>query len=107
MKNFIAILLLLLFGNSYSADYITVSGKISKLRNWSTHNGTLVYMPDMTSTSAVCPRRDSYILPKGHVHFKENYSLLLAARMSDKTVTLRFRVGDCADDFPRINHVDI
>lgn len=107
MKQLIVIILLLSSNSILAVDYIVVSGKVSKLRNWSNHAGTLVYMHDMSSTSSVCARNDSYILPKLHSHFNENYSLLLAARMADKTVTLRFKVGDCSESFPRIVHMDL
>lgn len=62
----------------------------------------------MSKTSELCARNDHYILPKNHPFAKENYSLLVAARVADKPITVAFSddaTNKCFENFPRVFHM--
>ncbi|MGF1708953.1 hypothetical protein [Enterovibrio baiacu] len=108
MKKLLLALFLLFTPGIASAKYINVEGELTVILNWEGHNGHLVKISNMQSTAGICPRNDYYILHQNHQFVKENYSLLLSARVSGKPV--KVVVSDdannkCEDGFPRIFHL--
>ncbi len=104
---FIIVFLTIIFVANAHAGYKTVTGKITRIQNWEGHGGPLIRMSDMSSTNGLCSRNDSYILPLTHKFFKENFSMLLASKMSDKEVTLFLPDTSCSEGFPRISNMQI
>ncbi|WP_325892213.1 hypothetical protein [Grimontia sp. NTOU-MAR1] len=101
-------LFLLFLPTTTSAKNIHVTGELTTVLNWEGHNGHLIKTSNMQSTAGICPRNDFYILHQNHQFIKENYSLLLSARVSGKPITII--VSDdasnkCEDGFPRIFHL--
>ena len=102
--------LLLLFSSQVFADYINVTGNVKLINNWEGHNGHLIKLSDMSLTNGLCERNDHYILHKNHMFLKENFSMLLTARVSGMPVTIRFSdsaSNKCEDKFPRIFHIQL
>ncbi len=96
------------FSSNAFAAYLTVSGEVTMINNWEGHNGHLIRLSNMSSSSELCPRNDYYILHKDHMFVKENYSLLLSARVSGKPVIIQLSdsaTNKCEDNFPRIFHI--
>jgi hypothetical protein len=102
-------LLLLIFPIAANAAETTVSGKVMRILNYEGHQGPLVIMENMTVTNGFCPRNDYYILPLTHKYFKQNNDLLLAAKLTDKSVSITMDNGpsNCVDGFNRIKHLSI
>jgi hypothetical protein len=112
MHKKLALLLLLTFPIFSDATEIAVSGKVVRILNYEGHQGPLVIMENMTTTTGLCQRNDYYILPLAHKYFKQNNDLLLAAKLTDKSVTIGVdsdpaNPANCVDGFNRIKHVSI
>jgi hypothetical protein len=89
-----------------------VSGKVVRILNYEAHQGPLVIMENMTATantSSFCQRNDYYILPLTHKFFKQNNDLLLAAKLTDKSVSIGLDSGpaNCVDGFNKIKNLSI
>jgi hypothetical protein len=84
------------------AEQSTPPGDINTIYFYLTHTGVLIKHTTMLDPDA-CGRKDFYILPDSHLHFKEIYSLLLAAQMADKKVSLA--IAGCHQGIPAIVHV--
>jgi hypothetical protein len=112
MHKKLLLLLLLILPIFANAAEITVSGKVVRILNYEGHQGPLVIMENMTTTAnanSFCPRNDYYILPLTHKYFKQNNDLLLAAKLTDKSVsiTMDSSPGTCLDGFNKIKHLSI
>jgi hypothetical protein len=106
----VAILAVLIFSSNALAGSVVTTGKVTTILNWEGHGGHLIKVEHMGGTSSICSRNDYYILSKEHPFVKENYSLLLSARISGTPVTLRLSDASskkCQENFPRIFHVQI
>lgn len=100
-KCFIATCLLLVSHMSF-AGATTPAGQITKIGLYDGHTGILIthaYLMDPDQ----CGRQDIYILPQTHPHYKEAYSLLLAAQMAGKKVELT--ISGCHQGIPAIKHI--
>jgi hypothetical protein len=102
-------LLLLIFPIAANAAETTVSGKVIRILNYEGHQGPLAILDNMTATNGLCPRNDYYILPLTHKYFKQNNDLLLAAKLTDKSVSITMDSGpaNCVDGFNKIKHLSI
>jgi hypothetical protein len=78
------------------------SGKITHLLFYTGHAGVLVRQPEIIDPDQ-CGRKDYYILPQEHPFFREVYSLLLAAHMSNQPLNLY--VEGCLQGLPAIKHI--
>ncbi|MCG7588007.1 hypothetical protein [Photobacterium sp. OFAV2-7] len=105
MTRFLAICLLSLLPTTAIAQVGDVTGKITRITNWEGHKGSLIGFSDMSPANSFCPRNDYFILPADHDFHDQNYSLLLAAFMSNKSVTISVSQGDCLDEMPRVRHI--
>jgi hypothetical protein len=90
-----------------NAAEVTVSGRVIRILNYEAHQGPLFIIENMAVTTGFCPRNDLYILPLTHKYFKQNNDLLLAAKLTDKTVSIYVDSGPatCVDGFNRIKHL--
>lgn len=107
---YLIVLFFYLFSTSVFAGYVSTTGKVTLINNWQGHGGHLIQVENMSGTSSICERNDYYILPEDHQFFKENYSLLLSARVSGMNITLRVSNSadnKCVENFPRIFHIQI
>lgn len=66
------------------------------------HTGVLIQQPDMLDPDS-CGRKEWYILRDTHPHYKEIYSLILAAHISGQP--LEFYLAGCLQGLPSIAHV--
>lgn len=109
MHKKLSLLLLLIFPIFANAAEITVSGKVIRILNYEGHQGPLAILDNMTVTNGLCLRNDYYILPLTHKYFKQNNDLLLAAKLTDKSVSITMDNGpsNCVDGFNRIKHLSI
>lgn len=89
------------------ATTLQSTGTISKLSNFEAHGGPIVQLNDMSKTSGSCTRNDFFILETTHKFYDQNYSLLLAAKMAGKEVTVTVDNGDCVENMPRLKHLYI
>ena len=101
--------LLAFFGFSFFssislAEQSTSAGDINTIYFYLTHTGVLIQHSTMIDPDS-CGRKDYYILPGAHPHFKEVYSLLLAAHMANKKVSLT--ISGCHQGIPAITHVSL
>jgi len=78
------------------------TGKIIHLEFYNGHTGVLVRQPEMIDPDQ-CGRKDLFILPQDHPFFREVYSLLLAAHMSDQPISLY--VEGCVQGLPAIKNI--
>jgi hypothetical protein len=109
MHKKLSLLLLLVSPIFANAAEITVSGKVVRIFNYEGHQGPLFVMENMTSTNGFCPRNDLYILPLTHKYFKQNNDLLLAAKLTDKNVSITMDSGPatCVEGFNKIKHLSL
>jgi hypothetical protein len=109
MHKKLSLLLLLIFPIFANAAEITVRGKVLIIFNHEIHQGPLFVIEYMTTTNGFCPRNDLYILPLTHKYFKQNNDLLLAAKLTDKSVsiTMDSSPSTCVDGFNKIKHLSI
>ncbi|WP_454829414.1 hypothetical protein [Pseudoxanthomonas wuyuanensis] len=77
-------------------------GRIKTIQWFEGHTGALIAQDNMSDLGG-CGRSDYYILDSQHPYFKEIYSLLLAAHMSDQSVSLTLE--GCLQGMSRIKHV--
>lgn len=106
IRIFVIFLFSLLSGVA-NAAFTTSTGTISLILNYEGHDGPLITLSNMASTSGYCPRNDLYILPLTHKFMSQNYALLLSAKMTGKSVTAEFESGDCVQGLPRIRHLHL
>jgi hypothetical protein len=86
----------------YAAGGSTSLGEITGITIYHSHTGILVnhvYPIDPDQ----CGRKDYFILPSTHPHYKEAYSMLLAMYTSGKPVKLT--VEGCHEGIPAIKHI--
>lgn len=98
MRKFIVVLFL----TSISSLSYSASGAITIVHFYQGHDGVLLLKENMTNPDN-CSRNDRYILSSAHPFFKEIYSLLLAAHLSDQPVDVG--VEGCVENFPSVRHV--
>lgn len=108
---FVLIMALAFCSPNTIAGYITVKGKVTLLNNWEGHGGHLIKVQDMSKTSSICLRNDQYILSKDNRFVKENYTLLLSARVSSLPAILSFSdsaANKCLENSPQnISHTNM
>lgn len=92
---------------SIYANEVGVGGKVTVILNYEGHNGNLIKIEGMNASAGFCPRNDYYILSLGHPLYQQNYSMLLAARMADKFISINVRKDNCQERFPKITHISI
>ncbi|NOS74388.1 MAG: hypothetical protein HOP36_07595 [Methyloglobulus sp.] len=102
---FSVFLLLCFSASAHTGSQVGIRGNIKILLNYEGHNGPLIQLSDMSVTNGFCPRNDYYILPKNHQYFRENYAVLLSAKLTGTPVSFVFTPGDCTDGLPRIAHL--
>ena len=85
-----------------SADESIPAGDINTIYFYLGHTGALIKHTTMIDPDS-CGRKDFYILPDTHSHFKEIYSLLLSSQMANKKVS--FTISGCHQGIPAIKHV--
>ena len=78
------------------------TGKIKVLHFWEGHTGVLIKQEDMSDLGG-CGRSDYYQLDKSHPFFKEIYSLLLAAHMSNQPI--RIHLNGCVQGLSKVRHI--
>lgn len=96
---FFVITSLLGFANAASGNGF---GNITRIQWYEGHTGVLVKQQGMSDIGG-CGRGDYYILDENHSYFKEIYSLILAAHMSSKPLSLH--LDGCIQGISRIKHV--
>ncbi len=89
------------------ADEIGVGGKVTVILNFEGHSGNLIKIEGMNVSAGFCPRNDYYILSLEHPLYQQNYSMLLAARMADKVISISVRRDNCLERFPNITHISM
>jgi hypothetical protein len=90
------------FSSISLAEQSVPAGDVNTIYFYLMHTGVLVQHTTMIDPDA-CGRKDFYILPDTHPHFKEVYSLLLATQMASKKVS--FTISGCHQGIPAITHV--
>lgn len=100
-KCFITVVLLLV-GHSSFAGGTTPPGQVTGITLYDGHTGILI-MHSHRMDPDQCGRQDQYILPQTHPHYKEAYSLLLAAHLAGKKVEIT--VSGCHQNIPAIRHI--
>lgn len=110
MKKFALAALFALGASSASAVELTVFGKVIEVFTHEAHSGPLVRFDAarMVPTAGICPRNEYYSLPLTHKFYSQNYQMLLAAKLSDKTIYITVdNPGNCVEGFNRIKHLSI
>ncbi len=105
MKHIIFILMVSVIGllnNDATAGTGSSTGLIKTILWYEGHQGVLIVQDGMSDLGC-CGRSDYYILDDQHPNFKEIYSLVLAAHMSNQPLALY--IQDCSQGISRIKHV--
>ncbi len=80
----------------------TSAGQITAITVYEGHTGILINHTNQIDPDQ-CGRRDYFILPQTHPHYKEAYALLLATHTAGKKVFLT--VEGCHQGIPAIKHI--
>lgn len=102
MKKIMLSLILLVSGSSF-ADQWTAERKTLFLNPGAGVAGAGTWIAQADVVYSGCTRTDGAYLQSTHPDYKEIYSLLLAAKMSDKPVKVYY--GDCVGNFTMIKQV--
>lgn len=113
MKKYIIVILLFLcslnlFGQySSQSGYHVITGEVTQLLIWDSHNGLLIghtSIKDIPDDS-ITDKKTWVILPNNHQDFKNIYAILLTAKLTNSTVTLYLNKSSTFENYLEVKNV--